>query len=211
MPGFGDSAAPPDGQDADVLPHWIDKGVEVLLGRQTFDLVGFSFGGLVAGLFAARYPERVQRLVLVGAPALSAEPLAPLDLRPWHAVPQGPARDAIHRHNLGSLMLAHDASIDALAVELHTANVERDRLRQRRLMLTDLLLRTLPDIDVPWRESGGPMMCSIARARRRLSARSAQAPDLRSLVFIPQAGHWVQYEQPAAFDAKLALALGQTA
>ena len=27
LPGFGDSAAPPDGHDADVLPGWLERGL----------------------------------------------------------------------------------------------------------------------------------------------------------------------------------------
>jgi pimeloyl-ACP methyl ester carboxylesterase len=36
-----------------------------------------------------------------------------------------------------------------------------------------------------------------------------QAPAFRSLVFIAQAGHWVQYEDAAAFNAALASALSE--
>ena len=69
MPGFGDSAAPPDGQDADVLPHWIEKGVEVLLGRQTFDLGGASVGCAPGVL------EREHQLSTVARGQRSAQPL----------------------------------------------------------------------------------------------------------------------------------------
>jgi 2-hydroxy-6-oxonona-2,4-dienedioate hydrolase len=52
LPGFGDSAAPPDGHDADALPAWLEHGLSALIGPQPVDLVGFSLGGLVAGLWA---------------------------------------------------------------------------------------------------------------------------------------------------------------
>ena len=207
MPGFGDSASAPGVHDADGLPPWIAQGLDGLLGDERVDLVGFSFGGLVAGVFAAGHPQRVRRLVLSGAPALCAEPMAPPDLRPWHHVPAGPARDAIHRHNLAALMLAQPASVDALAVALHAANVERDRMRRRRLMRTDLLLRTLPEIACPvagiWGEDD-----VLYRGRRAMVEKAlAQARDPRSVVFVPGAGHWVQYERHEAFDAALVSAL----
>jgi 2-hydroxy-6-oxonona-2,4-dienedioate hydrolase len=210
MPGFGDSVSAPGVHDADGLPSWIARGLDTLLGDEAVDLVGFSFGGLVAGLFAAGHPQRVRRLVLSGAPALSAEPMAPLDLRTWHDVPAGPARDAIHRHNLAALMLAQPASIDALAVALHAANVERDRMRRRRLMRTDLLLRTLPDIACPvagiWGEDD-----VLYRGRRAMVEEAlAHARDPRLVVFVPGAGHWVQYERHEAYDAALASALQTT-
>lgn len=99
MPGFGDSAAPPDGHDADVLPRWLERGLLQLVAQTRVDLVGFSFGGLVATLWAHEVPERVSRLVLVGAPALSGEH-PPLPLRSWHSAAPGAERIAVHRHNL---------------------------------------------------------------------------------------------------------------
>ena len=149
MPGFGDSAAPPDGHDADVLPGWLERGLRSLLGDTPVEMVGFSFGGLVAGLRAQEMPSRAAKLVLVGSPGLSAELLPPLDLRRWDHLPVGAARDAVHRHNLLQLMLARDASVSAMAVALHAANVERDRLRKRRLMLTDALVPVLTGLSCP--------------------------------------------------------------
>ena len=89
LPGFGDSAPPPDGHDADVLPGRLELGLQRLIGDQPVDLVGFSFGGLVAGLWAQARPARVARLVLVGSPGLSGALLPPLDLRRWDALPAG--------------------------------------------------------------------------------------------------------------------------
>ena len=211
MPGFGDSASAPGVHDADGLPPWLEQGLDVLLGDERVDLVGFSFGGLVAGLFAASYPRRVRCLVLSGAPALSAEPMVPLDLRPWHGVPAGPARDAIHRHNLAALMLSQPAAIDALAVALHAANVERDRMLRRRLMRTDLLLRTLPDIACPVTGIWGHDDVLYRGRMTVVEDALAQARDPRSVVFIPDAGHWVQHERHQAFDAALLSALQITA
>lgn len=207
MPGFGDSAAPPDGHDADVLPRWIDLGLSRLIGDSRCDLVGFSFGGLAAGLMASTFHERVARLVLVGAPALSDEVLAPIPLEPWQHLPEGPQREAAHRHNLGVLMLAQPASIDPLAVTLHAANVVRDRMRKRRLMLTDALVRALPQVVCPvWGIWGAEDM--LYRQRRELIGRAlAEAPDFRSLTMIPQAGHWVQYERADETNRALAAAL----
>lgn len=207
MPGFGDSATPPDGHDADVLPHWLAEGLQRLLPGEPLWLVGFSFGGLVAGLMAAAGLPGLQRLVLVGAPALSPQPMAPLPLRAWDAQPPGPRRDAVHRHNLATLMLHDAAVIDDTAVRLHAANIERDRLRRRRLMRGDLLLRTLPAVACPvngiWGEHD-----VLYRGRTAVIGHAlAQAPRAGSLVFIPGAGHWVQYERAEAFNAALAQAL----
>ena len=59
MPGFGESAAPPDGHDADVLPGWLELGLQTLVGPAPVQAVGFSFGGLVAGLWTQAFPARM--------------------------------------------------------------------------------------------------------------------------------------------------------
>jgi pimeloyl-ACP methyl ester carboxylesterase len=207
MPGFGDSAAPPDGQDADVLPGWLERGLQQLVGAVPVALVGFSFGALVAGLWAQAQPQRVARLVLVGSPGLSAERLPPLDLRRWDAQPPGVGRLAVHRHNLLQLMLAHAASATPLAVALHAANVERDRLRQRRLMLTDALAQLLPTLACPVHGIWGALDV-LYRSRLPLIGQVLDtAPGHRGLVLLPGAGHWVAFEAAAAFNAALLAAL----
>ena len=207
MPGFGDSAAPPDGHDADVLPGWLELGVQQLLGDQAVALVGFSFGALVAGLWAQAWPQRVARLVLVGSPGLSAERLPPLDLRRWDRLPPGGARRAVHRHNLLQLMLAHAPSATPLAVALHAANVERDRLRLRRLMLTDALVPVLPRLACPVHGIWGALDV-LYRSRLPLIGQVlGTAPQFRSLALLPDAGHWVAFEAAQAFNAALAAAL----
>jgi len=206
LPGFGESA-PPDGNDADVMPPWLEQGLDALIGATPCDFAGFSFGALVCGFLAVRYPQRVRRLVLSGAPALSAEVVRPIDLRLWRAVPEGPERDAIHRHNLRALMLARDESVDELAIALHGANVARDRMRRRRLMRTDALVRLLPQIGCPVFGIWGAEDV-LYRTRLPVLARALeQARDFRLLELIPDAGHWVQYERAAAYNEALRRAL----
>ncbi|MEZ5741517.1 MAG: alpha/beta hydrolase [Burkholderiaceae bacterium] len=137
---------PPLGEDADVLPEWIELGLDLLVNPSAVDLVGFSFGSMVACLMATRRPAQVRQLVLAGAPALSTEPMNPLMLRAWAHLPEGEARTAIHRHNLATLMLAGETSIDELSLGIHADNLARDRMKRRRLSKTDILMRTLPAV-----------------------------------------------------------------
>ena len=208
MPGFGDSAAPPDGTDADVLPAWLERGLQALIGERPAALVGFSFGGLVAGLWARDVPQRVARLVLVGAPALSSERLAPLDLRPWERQPPGDARLAVHRHNLLQLMVANAEAATPLAVALHAANVERDRLRKRRLMLTDALAQLLPHMTCPVHGIWGALDVLYAQRLPLIGQVLGAAPGFAGVALLPGAGHWVAWEAADAFNPALAAALG---
>jgi pimeloyl-ACP methyl ester carboxylesterase len=64
--GTGESAAPADPTTyrADRLTRDVEA-LRVELGLERFDLLGHSAGGSVALLYAAAYPERVDRLVLL--------------------------------------------------------------------------------------------------------------------------------------------------
>ena len=208
MPGFGASAAPPDGQDADVLPAWLEAGLQPLIGSTALPVVGFSFGGLVAGLWAKAVPARISRLVLVGSPGLSGERLPPLPLRHWARAPAGPARAAVHHHNLLQLMLADPASATPLAVALHAANVERDRLRRRRLMLTDALVPLLPTLACPVQGIWGREDVLYRHRLPLIGQVLGSAPRFGGLALLPGAGHWVAFEAAAGFNAALGGMLG---
>lgn len=203
LPGFGDSALPEGCTDADHQLPWLQAGLRQLLGERPAHLVAFSFGSLPATLLACDEPARVASLLLVGAPALSDERLPPLPLRVWDFAPEGPRRDAIHRHNLLTLMLAHDASVDELSIRVHAANLVRDRMRRRRLMLTDLIAQRLPEVRC---RVGGLWGSEDALYRMRLPIIEpvlARAPRFDGLALLPGVGHWVMWEDAAASDRVL--------
>ena len=208
LPGFGDSAPPLGGTDADAMVAPLAAGLRELLGGEPVDLVGFSFGGLTAGLLLAEHPQLARRLVLVGAPAMGVVPGRQFELRAWRHL-KSPAEQAeVHRHNLSVLML-HDADrIDGLALELHITNVLRDRLPRRRLAHTDILARSLPRVRCPVHAIYGAHDAIYGTHIHRLGDAFAQAaPDSRGITLIADAGHWVQFEAAAAFDAALRQAL----
>lgn len=204
LPGFGDSDLPPVGGDADALPAPLDVGLSELLGERPCDLVGFSFGGLTAGLHAVQYPRRQRRLVIVGAPGLGLASRRNQGLKAWRHLTDAAERREIHRYNLGALMLRHPESIDAQAVEIQETNVPRDRMPGRRLAFVPTLLEALPRIQCPVDVIYG-YDDALYEGRQALleSTIRGAASTLRSFQFIPDAGHWVQYERPQAFNAAL--------
>lgn len=207
LPGFGDSARPADGGDADVVAEPIEDGLRDLLGDTPCDLVGFSFGAMVATFIAAAYPQRTRRVVLVGAPALGVAPPKPILLRGWAHLDPGPARDAAIRANLAALMLARPEAIDAFTLALQEYNVERDRMKRRRLSRTDVILRSLPELRAPLFGIWGELDALYVGLVDRIEPALRSAPSFRSLQVIEGAGHWVQFEEASRFDAALALAL----
>jgi pimeloyl-ACP methyl ester carboxylesterase len=209
LPGFGDSARPPGNQDADAIVPVLAAGMRQLAGEAPADVAGFSFGGLVGGLLAASHPERVRRLVLVGAPGFGLRSTR-LPLVGWRHLEDPSARDAAHRQNLALLMLHQPAAVDDLAAALQAANVPRDRMPRRKLALTDILLRALPTLrcrvdaiygneDALYQQGRLDALATILRT----------APTFGTLERIAGAGHWVQYEAASAFDAALLRLLAQ--
>jgi pimeloyl-ACP methyl ester carboxylesterase len=210
LPGFGESARPPSGNDADAVPEPLEAALQTLLGDVPVDAVGFSFGGMVGGFLAAQKPARIRRLVLVGAPALGNLPEWRIDLLPWAHLERGAEFDAVQRANLAALMLARPESVDDLAVALQTANVMRDRMKFRRLSRTDILGRTLPRTRCPVFGIWGAEDALYLGMQDRLAPILARvAPAFRWLQSIPGAGHWVQFESAAQFDRLLAQALDE--
>ncbi|MGV3572627.1 MAG: alpha/beta fold hydrolase [Ramlibacter sp.] len=199
LPGFGESASPPGGEDGDAIVEPLLAG----LGQRVpgpFDLVAFSFGTLVATLAAARAP-RVRRLVLAGAPVLPLDSGKGVEMAPWRHLATQEERDAVHARNLRAMMLHRPESITPLAIAVHAANVPQDRMRRRRLVTTRLLADTLARLRCPlWLLYGQEDV--LYRGRwSELEAELRALPTLRETVFLPDAGHWVQFEEPAAFDA----------
>ncbi|MDO9358467.1 MAG: alpha/beta fold hydrolase [Polaromonas sp.] len=203
LPGFGDSASPPSGMDADALPEPVEAGLRVLLGDGACDIVAFSFSGMVAGLIAARWPSRVAQLVLVGSPGLGVASRSTVTLTAWRHLPDPAAREAVHRSNLAALMLYQPEAITALALRLHSDNTLRDRMKGRRLAYTDILARTLKEVRCPVTAIYGRKDALYRERQEALAEALKAAPDFRGMHWIDNAGHWVQFEQSAAFDAVL--------
>ncbi|MGP1630770.1 MAG: alpha/beta fold hydrolase, partial [Giesbergeria sp.] len=199
---------PPSGTDADALVEPLRAGLQVLMGEQPVDLVGFSFGGLTAGLLLAAHPALAQRLVLVGAPAMGVVSKRPFELKAWRHLRDPEAQLAVHRHNLAALMLHDPQQIEGLALGLHVANMRQDRMPHRRLSGTDILARSLPSIPCPVHTIYGRHDALYRGCIEQLACvYAAAAPDFRGMALIDGAGHWVQFERADNFNAALLAAL----
>lgn len=202
LPGFGDSVAADGIVDADGMIEPVAAGLREMVGGADFDVTGFSFGGLLAGLVAAANPGLVRHLVLVGAPAFGFRS-DDLRLKDWRHLADAAARDQVHRHNMRELMLHDATAIDDFAVRLHAANLARDRMRQRRMARTDILARTLPTLRCRVDGIWGECDQLYAGKMEELGALLHAMPNFGDLVLVPHAGHWVQYESAAAFNSDL--------
>ncbi|MDP2909831.1 MAG: alpha/beta hydrolase [bacterium] len=72
LPGFGESQEPDLIWDLDEYALFINEFAKSL-GLQSFNLLGHSFGGAVASKYALKYPEKINKLFLVGAACIRKE------------------------------------------------------------------------------------------------------------------------------------------
>ena len=88
MPGYGDSAMPPGPVTLESFADMLVDGIEALIPRTPFALVGFSLGATIAGQIAHMMGERVTRLILQGSggltPANFVEMKRPRRVPRWH-------------------------------------------------------------------------------------------------------------------------------
>ncbi len=200
-PGLGDSELPPGALDADDLHQPLEQGLQLLFADHAVDMVGFSFGGLVAGFLAASYKQRVKRLVLVGIPGLGlSNQIA--NMRGFRADMTLQQRYEVHRNNLLAIMLHDEALITPELLDMQERNVLRDRLRRRRIARSDAMLQLQTQWTCPvfgiWGQNDALYRGSLHLIQDLLSA-----CDLHGFHVLPDAGHWVQYEKPDRFNRLL--------
>lgn len=204
MPGYGDSELPPEPHTADGLADIVSAGLDVIVPPPAqLDLAGFSFGGIISGLVAARQGARVRRLVLLGpnGMALRCGP-SPALLRVRPDMTPDEVRET-HRENLRILMIADPSKADDLAVHVQMENVRRARFKSAGIPESDALLRALPAVTARVAGIWGGRDAFTApylEDRRRTLARFQPGLELR---VIEGAGHWAIYEAAAEANAAL--------
>ncbi len=208
LPGFGDSDLPEGCTDVDDLPPHLNAGLQQLQGAglcsAAVSVAGFSFGGMAGALWLAQYPQDATQLVLVGAPGMGLTVPDRIPLKGWRHLPTPEAQDAVHRHNLMALMLHAPQALDGLALRLHTANVQRDRMPRRRLSSTDIVAQALSGLPLPVSAIYGEHDALYRGCLPRLhQAVERMAPHWGRWLTVPGAGHWVPYEAAKAFNAGL--------
>jgi pimeloyl-ACP methyl ester carboxylesterase len=200
LPGYGASGLPSDTGDVVALADTSAAAIMAILDDAAeLDLVGFSFGGIVATLMARTLRGRVGRLVLIGAGGIGMEARVP---EPPEAQPPLDGGET-KRLDLARFMFADVATADDLAVRINDRNIELARFRSGSAPASTLLLDALPDVDAVVHAlygdsdafSGGNTTEPFARLRQ-------VRPDVRC-VTVAAAGHWSPYEAADRINAQL--------
>jgi 2-hydroxy-6-oxonona-2,4-dienedioate hydrolase len=204
LPGSGESGNPAPPVSADSIGATLAAGLTTIIGSQTgFAVAGFSMGGLIAGYLVRHAGARAQCLVLVGATGTGAPRGKMEPLKSWRRLASDAEKAATHRHNLGILMIHDPAKIDELAVIMQKANAERSRIRGKHVSHTGTLADALSGyggrLAGIWGEFDATAFPHVAERGEWMRRFQPQAP----FDVFPGAGHWVQYEAPAAFNRRL--------
>lgn len=203
MPGYGASAMPPEPYTAESLAEIMANGVRALLGDAPFHLAGFSLGGILGGIVAAKLGRQCETLILISPNglALPFPPTAPMT-RPTPEMSDA-ERDETIRQNLLVLMLAAPDSADALAVRIHLENARLARAKSGSIPGSDALLRALPNVTASIGAVYGTKdaFCGpYLDDRERILRGFRPHMDFRR---IDGAGHWLPYERPREVEAAI--------
>ena len=200
LPGFGDSddfpLPPHDPSRLDATLQALTDSMDQLAPQQPWHLVGFSFGGAVAGLLAARCP-RVQRLVLLGTAGHGGTRRETVPLLDWR-VPEPAARAQALHQNLSVFMLSQPDAVDAQALHIHEAACMATRFRSKALSRSSVLRTALENYERPvllvWGEA------DVTAVPMEAAECLQQGRPERDWTIVPRAGHWVQYESAEAVN-----------
>ena len=209
LPGLGDSADPPLPHSADGLAQIVAAAIEQLVPAKTeVDVVGFSFGGIIAGHLAAMNDTPVNKVVIVGSPPFGLGSTGPSsEVRAVDPALEFEQAKELHRYNLELFMIADTRRVDPLSMRVHHDNLCRSRLRSRKIA------------------RGGTLQQALPRIRCQLygiwgGADVTAYPDLQSIhtLFtdcgarfdvLPGVGHWAAYEAAETFNQLLERRLGE--
>jgi len=208
--GMGLSSRPAGGYDKKTQAEDI-AGVLDLLKIDKADLVTHDIGNMVGYAFAAQHPERVKKFVIIDAPLPGIGPWDDIvrSHALWHFSFYGPdaerlvkGRERIYLDRFWNEFSAdpkkfdeasrqHYAKLYAAAGAMHAGfeqfkAFDQDAADNKAFVAKGML--TMPVLAIGGEKSFGPMMGTVMRAA---------ATNVQTAI-VPNSGHWVMEENPAA-------------
>ena len=203
LPGLGESAMPVDAKHPAGAAEALAQGIRLLVPKERRPrVVAFSFGAHLGALAVAGLADYVRDITLIGTAALGTH-RPPMDFPKETPDMADEERRKVHRAVLEMLMFTNPDRIDDLAIELQARNVRQARFRSRIHAPTDNVKRALARIKQPvqtiWGRNDAIALPDLDTV---LTIIGEHHPELRTTI-IPDAGHWVMFEQPDAFNEAL--------
>lgn len=201
LPGYGDSAAPPDGISDDGYLDLVADAIDALVGADPVHIAAFSFGATIAAEMAARRP--VQALSMTGAAGFGKPEGRgfTLDSRRKMTARLGrPPNDAEFREmqadNLAKLMIHDRDKVTDWAIAMQADNVARTRFDSRRISWADRTVPALARTTCPvMMVYGVHDTAAVPSVGDRFARVRAVRPDVEA-VTIDDCGHWAMFEAP---------------
>lgn len=211
LPGFGDSAMPNEPLVPASCAEGLADGIrELIPAARRPRLVGFSFGAHVATLAAARMNGHFRSFTIIGTSALGIR-------RPTMVFPKEHSSMTkeqvlgVHRKVLELLMISRKERVDDFAIELQAENIRTARFRSRPFAATDAVRLALADVSTPLTTIWGRKdVIGYPTVEACIDVLREHHPELVAEI-VPDAGHWVMFEQADAFNAALRRAFAQHA
>ena len=214
LPGLGDTSALAAGYCAEDAASAVSHGLESMgelsmsalsmSARGAFHLVAFSWGCVVASQLARSHS--LKSLMLIGPAAvgdvLRRDLIKPL-IRRTKDMTEAEVF-AANKENLARLMIYNREEIDDLAIYLQTINTNRSRFNSAQFATSSLVLDGVKAIATPLKVMYGDHDAAaggLAGIESRRELFQAARPDT-VFEIIPDAGHWLQYEQSEVFNKK---------
>lgn len=204
LPGLGDSDRIGEEYTAENIAAVVAAGVDRIVPPPArFHLAGFSFGGIIGGHVSALQGKRVHSFTAVAAGGLGLRNAPFPELESMNGASTPEALAVVHRTNLSRLMISNPDRIDDLAIHVQTETVRRARVRSGKIPWTGTLTDALKRIDTTlsgiWGEKDA-IAAPYMDDRIALFRSIQPGCDFR---LIEDAGHWVMYECPEAFNTTL--------
>ena len=190
--GFGGSERPEwlDGID-DLVFHYVD--LLDTLGLDRVSIIGISLGGWIAAEFAVAHPERVDRLVLVGAAGVKVDGVPRFDVF-THPIEETLQR-LFYDQTRWVQLLSTDLGPEVI-VRAYRESTTLARLSWNPYMYNPKLERRLRRVQAPtlivWGENDAFLPLPHGEAYARLIPGA-------TLRVIPQCGHFPPFEQTEQF------------
>jgi pimeloyl-ACP methyl ester carboxylesterase len=218
--GMGLSSHPEDGYDKKTQGGDVARVLDRLQIQQA-DLVTHDIGNMVGYAFAAQYPDRVTRWVVMEAPLPGIGPWEEIIRSPalWHFNFRGPdverlvkGRERIYLDRFWNELSANPQSIDEATRRHYAALYARPGAMHSAF--NQFAAFTQDAIDNKAFTAGGKLTMPVLAIGADKSFGSAMADDLRFVAtdvtsqIIANSGHWLMEEQPAATIAAILAFLG---
>jgi pimeloyl-ACP methyl ester carboxylesterase len=213
--GMGLSSHPEGGYDKKTQAGDVARVLD-LLNIQQVELVTHDIGNMVGYAFAAQYPDRVTRWVVLDAPLPGIGPWDEIIRSPalWHFNFRGPdverlvkGRERIYLDRFWNELSANPKAIDE-ATRQHYARLYA-RPGAMHSAFNQFAAFQQDAIDNRALAARGKLMMPVLAIGAEKSFGTAMADDLRFVatdvtsVVIPDSGHWLMEEQPAATMAAI--------